>query len=234
MSPSDKLGAWWPWSLLVDAPPLLAFFVLLFVSPLAIKFIIRPLWEGRIIPGRYEFMTFQMDVMFAPAVACGLKLVRALPDQVYLTPQHPLHWVFMAIGVGIGVQHFIQERKDYSWRKLTSFSKLYHELLFVFLGYLLSLLFVAGFCLAPWTYELVLARAVMVICLAAWALSWPLRDQKRRHQPLDEKGHTLYWYAHPERGHPWQHKYRELPMWWRRYRHCWRDFLSTIYRLVVR
>jgi hypothetical protein len=231
LSPSEKLGVFGPWRWLVDMPPWLAFVVMLVITPISIKYVMRPIWEGRILRRRDEFVTFQCDVFFAPALAAGLVLVNRLEDRVYLSGNNPIHWVFLLLGVVLGVGHYLQERKFYSWRQMLTITKIFHELLFPFVGYMLLVVGVYGLIFAPWTFDLIVVRLVFLVSVAIWAVAWPIFDEKHKHD-LDEDGHDRYWYAHPQQGHPWQHKYRELPAYWARYVADWRDVPRRVRELI--
>src|SRR5687768_11282686 len=146
---------------------------MLCISPVVIKFVMRPLWEGRILRREDEFLAFQCDILFAPALASGLVLVQAMDDRVYLRADNPVHWAILAAAVGLGVAHYLQERKFYSWRQMTTITKIYHELLFPFVGYVLTLVGVYGLIFAPWTQYMVGMRVIFVFCVGAWALAWP-------------------------------------------------------------
>jgi hypothetical protein len=231
VAPAERIGALPFWGWIVNLPPWVAFIVMLIISPVAIKFIIRPLIEGRILRRSDEFMAFQMDIMFAPTLACGLVLVRHMDDRVYFGTGW-FDYLAIVIGLGIGVGHFIQERTQYSLKALISPSKVYHELLFTFVGYLLVKVCAIGFIYAPWTYELVGTRVIMLAAIIAWAVAWPLYDEKHKFD-IVEGAYTRYALAHVENAWPWQHKYRSLGFWLRRYRDDWRKTpgrLRSLYR----
>ena len=235
MSPSEKLGVLAPWAWIVDLSPGVAFFVMLFISPLAIKFVILPVIEGRILRWRDNFLTFNFDMFFAPTLACALVLVRAMPDRVYLSKGNVLHWVFLLIAISIGVVHYLQERKFYSWKQMTSFSKIYHELLFPFVGYLLLTVCLFGLIFAPWTFAMIVMRLIMLASITTWALTWPLYDEDHKLDVI-EYGQDRYWYAHVDDAWPWQHKYRYLGDWWKRYAASWKGvpaYWRSLYNRVT-
>lgn len=228
MSPSEKLGIPWPWQWLVDANPIWAAVVVLFVTPLVIKFVMRPVIEGRFVRGSYEFVAFQADVLFAPAILAALTLVRAMDDRVYLRADNPFHWIVLAAGIGMGIFHYIPERKMYSWKQMTSLTKIYHELLFPFFGYLLVMVGGAGFIHAPWTFDMILARFVFVVSMALYLAAWPAIDEKLKDRVVESStGKTRYDFAHVDDSWPWQHKYRHLRPTWRAYVDSWRQLLSV-------
>lgn len=227
MSPSHKLGIPWPWQWLVDADILWVFFIVLLISPLGIKFVMRPLIEGRFVPGRYEFFAFQADVLFAPALVSALTLVREMDDRVYLRADNPIHWIVLLVAVGLGVGHYIPERKMYSWKQMTSLTKIYHELLFPFFGYVLIVVGVMGFIHAPWTLHLILVRFVFAVSMGLYLAAWPLLDEGRKNNVVESStGKTRYDFAHVDDSWPWQHKYRHLRPTWAQYVASWRRLLS--------
>lgn len=229
MSPSEKLGVLEPWRWMVDLNPWWAFAVTLFITPGAINFVITPLVEGRFVRAKHKFLAFQLDVLFAPAIFAALLLVRGMDDRVYLRPDSLVHWIVLAVAFGMGVFHYIPERKMYSWRQMTSFSKIYHELLFPFFGYLIVIVGIAGFVFAPWTFGYIVLRLSFVVSMAVYLMAWPLYDEKRKHDVVEAStGKTRYDFAHVDDSWPWQHKYRNLRPTWEQYVDSWRNLLSRL------
>lgn len=217
---SEKLGSFPLWDWIIDQSPGWGFLLMLLISPVAIKYIIRPAVEGRILRRRDEFMSFQFDMLLALAFGCGLVLVQAMPNTARGTSW--LDWVMLLGPMAYGVYHFAEERKLYSKEQIWSLSKLWHELLWPLMGYAMVTVTVVGFCLAPWSFELVVMRVLMIAAIAAWALSWPLYDERHRLEHNDT-GKNRYQLAHVVDSWPWQHKYAHLKEDWQRYIADWKQ-----------
>lgn len=230
LSPSEKLGTFGPWAWLVDLKPWQALLVMLFISPVVIKFVMRPLIEGRMVIRPHEFLSFHFDMFLAPALVAGLTLVHSAADRIYVAADHWVHPLLLGLATLGGIVHFLMERKMYSWGQLFSITKIYHELLPPFIGYLLLLIAYVGVVHAPWTLELILMRLMFFACIGAWV--WALvYDAKHAAEDLGY-GMNRFDYAHIEQSWPWQHKYQHLAADFYDYLDDWREVPGRLRRLV--
>lgn len=218
---SDKLGSFGPWNWLIDMRPATAFIMMMILSPVMIAYIIRPLVEGKINRFSDDFLTFRADVLFAPAFMCGITLVQDISGTCHV----PM-WVqvlILAFWLVFGGFHMWQERHAYHWSQTLSPSALYHNgFLYGFLGYAMTMVCGAGVFCAPWTAANILLRVVILLCIACWALCWPLHDARHKQNTAGECKFEL---SHPTDGWPWQHGYKYLATDWRNYLDGWRSLL---------
>lgn len=216
---SVKIGSFFPWNWLIDRSPGWAFLIMLFISPVCMMFVLHPWVEGRMVRLSDHFLTFKLDVMFAPTLALGLVLVGAMDNHVYVhhSALRDVVQLLILLGwVAFGFFHAYQERHDYLWGQRLSPSALYHNVfLFGFTGYALTMVCGMGLLFAPWSFQYVVLRVVMLVCIGTWAAAWPLYDE---HHKTNAAGESKYEYAHVNDGWPiLQHRWEDLRPDWQAY-----------------
>lgn len=232
---SEKLSTFTLWDWLIDRDPGTGFWIMLFISPVFLTYVIRPAVEGRITRFSDDFLTFRMDAMLAPAFGCALALVDSMQDRQYIHPG-ALNTIFQVLvivfWIGFGAFHMWSERMFYRPAQWLSPSALYHNgVLYILVGYALTMVGVMGLIFAPWDFAHIVLRVVMLLSASTWALSWPLYDAKRKQNPLGESKFEL---AHVDDGWPWQHKYQYLGAWFVRYLEGWETVPARARALFAR
>ena len=220
---SERLGIFGVCKWLVDLPPWWAFWIMLGLSPVAVKFVLRPLLEGRILRSRDEFMGFHLQMCFAPALALGLEVSRTASGNIKGAGFGD--WALLILAIAAAVIRAKWEGRLASWKAALNPITLYQTAFLAFALYLVLEVSVAAFIAGSWGFGMVVLRLVMLACLAAWFLGvrWDIKHGKDLVDDGSEgERHNRYWYARAEDWQPWKHHYRHFCFWWKRYIADWK------------
>lgn len=225
---SERLGLLWGWGWLVDLPSWWVFLLMLLLSLVVVKFVLRPLETGRILRRSDEFMGFQLQMFLAPAIALGAELVRA--GNPVGVGNSAWGWVLLLLAIIVTGALTISRMRRLPFhraRQLRSVTYWYQLGITVFAIYAVLHVCALGFIGAPLSFGMVVLRLVMLACIAVWLMG--VRWDYKHHLDLvndetlaHDEHHNRYLYVHVENSWPWQHKWQNFGFWWRRYIDDWK------------
>lgn len=133
----------------------MSLFLCLLVTPVAMM-VIAPLFESRLLPlGKNQFGSFcPGDLYLSTATAILLTLAGDLPRESHW---YNSFWWNLAVQIGaliaaVGLTYGEYRAKDYPRRALLSPTKLYHNALYAFYGYVTFTVFVAVLVGSDWNF----------------------------------------------------------------------------------